>query len=111
MNITDSAFGGLGVFSRVYGTLGVGIDTAFVERFRVETSGFEPQYGQSQGGIVNIITRSGGREWRGSVSGFFQPGSLEGHAQAAGRHTRQQGRVSGAVRTSGTWASTSAARS
>lgn len=77
VNITDSSFGGLGVFSRVYGTLGVGINTAFVEEVQVKTGGFEPQYGQSQGGIVNIITRSGGREWRGSVSGFFQPGSLE----------------------------------
>src|SRR6185503_1398019 len=69
VNITDSSFGGLGVFSRVYGTLGVGINTAFVEEVQVKTGGFEPQYGQSQGGIVNIITRSGGREWRGSVSG------------------------------------------
>jgi len=77
VNITDSSFGGLGVFSRVYGTLGVGINTAFVEEVQVKTGGFEPQYGQSQGGIVNIITRSGGREWRGSVSGFLQPGSLE----------------------------------
>jgi hypothetical protein len=77
VNITDSSFGGLGVFSRVYGTLGVGINTAFVEEVQVKTGGFEPQYGQSQGGIVNIITRSGGREWRGSVSGFWQPGSME----------------------------------
>ena len=77
VNITDSSFGGLGVFSRVYGTLGVGINTAFVEEVQIKTGGFEPQYGQSQGGIVNIITRSGGREWRGSVSGYLQPGSLE----------------------------------
>jgi outer membrane receptor for ferrienterochelin and colicin len=77
VNITDSSFGGLGVFSRVYGTLGVGINTAFIEEVQVKTGGFEPQYGQSQGGIINIITRSGGREWRGSVSGFFQPGGLE----------------------------------
>jgi hypothetical protein len=77
VNITDSSFGGLGVFSRVYGTLGVGINTAFVEEVQVKTGGFEPQYGQSQGGIINIITKSGGREWRGSVSGYFQPGDLE----------------------------------
>ncbi len=77
VNITDSAFGGLGVFSRVYGTLGVGINTAFIEEVQVKTGGFEPQYGQAQGGIINIITKSGGREWRGSVSGFIQPGSLE----------------------------------
>src|SRR5258706_14041920 len=77
VNITDSAFGGLGVFSRSYGTLGVGINTAFIEEVQVKTGGFEPQYGQSQGGIVNIITKSGGREWRGSLSGFMQPSALE----------------------------------
>ena len=62
VNITDSAFGGLGIFSRVYGTLGVGINTAFIKEVQVKTGGFEPQYGQSQGGIVNIITQSGGHE-------------------------------------------------
>jgi hypothetical protein len=77
VNITDSSFGGLGVFSRVYGTLGVGINTAFIEEVQVKTGGFEPQYDQSQGGIINIITKSGSREWRGSVSGFMQPGGLE----------------------------------
>src|SRR5262245_41032881 len=59
VNITDSAFGGLGVFSRNFGTIGVGINTAFIKEVQVKTGGFEPQYGQSQGGIVNIITQSG----------------------------------------------------
>ena len=77
VNITDSSFGGLGVFSRVYGTLGVGINSSYIEDVQVKTGGFEPQYGQSQGGIVNIITKSGGREFRGSVFGYMQPGSLE----------------------------------
>src|SRR5262245_22204110 len=31
VNITDSAFGGLGVFSRNFGTIGVGINTAFIK--------------------------------------------------------------------------------
>src|SRR5437867_6774860 len=77
VNITDSAFGGLGVFSRVYGTLGVGINTSYIEEVQVKTGGFEPQYGQSQGGIVNIITKSGGREFRGSAYAYMQPGGLE----------------------------------
>lgn len=77
VNITDSSFGGLGVFSRVYGTLGVGINSSYIEEVQVKTGGFEPQYGQSQGGIVNIITKSGGREFRGSVYGYLQPGGLE----------------------------------
>jgi hypothetical protein len=77
VNITDSAFGGLGVFSRQYGTLGVGINTSYIKEVQVKTAGFEPQYGQSTGGIVNIITKSGGTEYHGSIFSFFQPESFE----------------------------------
>ena len=78
VSITDSAFGGLGVFSRSYGTLGVGINTAFIKEVQVKTGGFEPQYGQAQGGIVNIITQSGGNEYHGAVYGFARPKAFEG---------------------------------
>jgi hypothetical protein len=77
VNITDSAFGGLGVFSRQYGTLGVGINTSYIKEVQVKTAGFEPQYGQATGGIVNIITKSGGTEYHGSIYSFFQPESFE----------------------------------
>src|SRR6185437_707581 len=56
VNITNSAFGGIGTFSRSYGALGTGINTSFIKEVQVKTGGFEPQYGQSIGGIVNIIT-------------------------------------------------------
>ena len=77
VNITDSAFGGLGVFSRVYGTLGTGINTSFIKEVQVKTGGFEPQYGQSQGGIINIVTQSGGNEYHGALYGFARPQSFE----------------------------------
>jgi Carboxypeptidase regulatory-like domain len=77
VNITDSGFGGLGVFSRSYGTLGVGINTQYIKEVQVKTGGFEPQYGQSQGGIVNIITKSGTSDYHGSVYGYFQPKAFE----------------------------------
>ena len=77
VNITDSAFGGIGTFSRSYGALGTGINTAFVKEVQVKTGGFEPQYGQATGGIVNIITQSGGNEFRGAVYGYARPGIFE----------------------------------
>jgi len=77
VNITDASFGGLGVFSRVYGTLGVGINTSYIKEVQVKTGGFEPQYGQAQGGIVNIITKSGTNEYHGSVYGFVRPNAFE----------------------------------
>jgi len=77
VNITDSAFGGIGTFSRFYGALGTGINTSFVKEVQVKTSGFEPQYGQSQGGIVNIITQSGGNKYHGAIYGFARPKRFE----------------------------------
>ena len=77
VNITDSAFGGLGVFSRNFGTIGVGINTAFIKEVQVKTGGFEPQYGQSQGGIINIITQSGGKGFHGALYGYSRPEAFE----------------------------------
>ncbi len=88
VNITDSAFGGLGVFSRLTGRSGVGINTSFIKEVQVKTGGFEPQYGQSQGGIINIITQSGGSEYHGAVYGYAQPQAFEADALPAGRHPR-----------------------
>ncbi|MEP6818418.1 MAG: TonB-dependent receptor, partial [bacterium] len=77
VNITDSAFGGLGTFSRSYGSLGTGINTSFIKEVQVKTGGFEPQYGQSTGGIVNIITKSGTNEFHGAVYGYARPKAFE----------------------------------
>ncbi len=78
VNITNSAFGGIGTFSRVYGALGTGINTSFVKEVQVKTGGFEPQYGQSTGGIVNIITQSGGNAYHGAIYGYARPDIFEG---------------------------------
>ncbi|HKQ90967.1 MAG TPA: TonB-dependent receptor [Blastocatellia bacterium] len=88
VNITDASFGGLGVFSRVYGTLGVGINTSYIQEVQVKTGGFEPQYGQAQGGIVNIITKSGTSEYHGAFYGFSRPNAFE-----AGRQQRDDVRT------------------
>jgi hypothetical protein len=77
VNITDSAFGGLGTFTRVYGSLGTGINTSFIKEVQVKTGGFEPQYGQAQGGIVNIITQSGSNEFHGAFYGYARPNAFE----------------------------------
>ena len=77
VNITDSAFGGIGTFTRNYGSLGTGINTSFIKEVQVKSGGFEPQYGQSTGGIINIVTKSGGNEYRGAVYGYARPNAFE----------------------------------
>src|SRR3954451_1191805 len=77
VNITDGGFGGIGVFSRLYGSLSTGINLSFVKEVQVKTGGFEAQYGKSTGGIVQIVTKSGGNDLHGSIGGFFAPSSFE----------------------------------
>jgi Carboxypeptidase regulatory-like domain len=77
VNITDSAFGGIGTFTRNYGSLGTGINTSFIKEVQVKSGGFEPQYGQSTGGIINIVTKSGGNEFSGAVYGYARPNAFE----------------------------------
>lgn len=71
VSINDPAFGGLGVWARSYGALGSGINQSFVKEVQIKTGGFEPQYGHASGGIVQIVTKSGGTATHGEVSGFF----------------------------------------
>jgi hypothetical protein len=77
VSITDGGFGGIGVYSRMYGSLGSGINLSFVKEVQVKTGGFEAQYGKSTGGIVQIVTKSGSDKFHGSVGGYFGPQQFE----------------------------------
>lgn len=48
----------------------------FIEHIEVKTGGFEAEHGRSMGGIVNVVTRSGGNQFRGSVFSYFTSSSL-----------------------------------
>src|SRR6266705_892490 len=73
VSINDPAFGGLGVWARAYGALGSGINQSFVKEVQIKTGGFEPQYGHASGGIVQIVTKSGGTKTYGEIAGYFHP--------------------------------------
>lgn len=73
VNITDAGYGGLGVWSPVYGSLGTGLNLTFVQEVQVKTGAFEPRYGKGDGGIVQIVTKSGGNSYHGALATFFAP--------------------------------------
>jgi Carboxypeptidase regulatory-like domain len=77
VDITDTSFGGLGTYNRSYGSLGTGINLSFIKEVQVKTGGYEPQYGKSTGGIVQIVTKSGSNQFHGALTGFFAPQSFE----------------------------------
>ncbi len=78
VNITETGFGGVGSYNSTYGSLGTGVTVDFIKETQVKTGGFEAEYGQATGGVVNVVTKSGSNEFNGAVFGYFRPGALEG---------------------------------
>jgi hypothetical protein len=78
VNITNQGFGALGVFTPTFGSIGTGVTTDFIKETQVKTAGFEAEYGQATGGVVNVVTRSGSNAFHGSVFGYWRPPALEG---------------------------------
>ncbi|RMF74812.1 MAG: hypothetical protein D6738_05410, partial [Acidobacteria bacterium] len=78
VNITDSGYGGVGTYSIVFGSLGSGITTDFLEEIQVKTAGFEAEYGQALGGVINGVVKSGTNELQGALRAYLTPKSWEG---------------------------------
>jgi hypothetical protein len=76
-NVTDPAYGGFGTYSRVFGPKGNGINFDFIQEVQVLSGGFEAEYGQALGGVVNVLTKSGGNAYHGSVYSYFAPQQFE----------------------------------
>ena len=75
VTITDQAYGSLGTYNVNHGSLGTGINLAFIKEVDVKSYGFEAQYGKAQGGIVQMVTKSGSNSYHGAVGAYAGPGS------------------------------------
>jgi hypothetical protein len=76
VSINDAGYGGLGVYSPSYGSLGTGINLSFIQEVQVKTGAFEPKYGKANGGIVQIVTKSGGSTYHGALAAYFAPDAM-----------------------------------
>src|SRR6185369_10293145 len=54
-----------------YGTSGTNLTMNFVEEVQVMTGGYSAEYGRSTGGVFNVITKSGGNDFRGDAFGYY----------------------------------------
>jgi outer membrane receptor protein involved in Fe transport len=77
VNITNQGYGALGSYSIVFGSLGNGTPFDFMQEVQVKTGGYEAEYGQATGGVVNVITKSGSNNLRGTIFGYSRPESME----------------------------------
>jgi hypothetical protein len=77
VNITNQGYGALGSYSVIFGSLGNAVPFDFFKEVQVKTGGYEAEFGQSMGGVVNVITKSGTNSIRGSAFGYTRPTGLE----------------------------------
>lgn len=63
-----------------YGFQGKELNFEFIEAVDVKAGGYEAEYGKSTGGIINVITKSGGNEFHGDVFGYHDSDSLQSSA-------------------------------
>ena len=68
---------GSDVQERMNGGTGVVPNLDSIEEFRLLTNNFDPEYGNYNGGIVNVVTKSGSDLFRGNGFEFFRDTSLD----------------------------------
>ncbi|MGH9464243.1 MAG: TonB-dependent receptor, partial [Thermoanaerobaculia bacterium] len=60
-----------------FGFQGKELNFEFIEAIDVKTGGYEAEFGRSTGGIINVITKSGGNEFHGDVFAYYDDDSLQ----------------------------------
>ncbi|HEY3203425.1 MAG TPA: TonB-dependent receptor [Thermoanaerobaculia bacterium] len=60
-----------------YGSQGKELNFEFIQEVDVKTGGYQAEFGRATGGIINVITKSGGNEFHGDVFGYYDADSLQ----------------------------------
>ena len=68
---------GINTTNLEYGLEGKELNFEFIQEIEVKTGGYEAEYGRATGGIINVITKSGGNEFHGDLFGYFNDQSLQ----------------------------------
>lgn len=76
VNVTNGGYGALGSYSIVFGSLGNGTPYDFIQEVQVKTAGYEAEFGQATGGVLNVVTKSGSNQFNGSAFAYARPHSL-----------------------------------
>lgn len=72
---------GVNTTNMEYGFQGKELNFEFISEVDVKTGGYEAEYGRSTGGIINVITKSGGNQFSGDVFGYHDSDSLQSNAK------------------------------
>jgi outer membrane receptor protein involved in Fe transport len=62
---------GVNTTNVVKATQGKDINSEFIEEVEVKTGGYQAEYGRNTGGVINVITKSGGNTFHGGIFGYY----------------------------------------
>src|SRR5262249_47896942 len=62
---------GVNTTNVIKGMQGKDLNTEFIQEVEVKTGGYQAEYGRNTGGVVNVITKSGGNEFHGGAFGYY----------------------------------------
>ncbi|HKD16746.1 MAG TPA: carboxypeptidase regulatory-like domain-containing protein, partial [Thermoanaerobaculia bacterium] len=62
---------GVNTTNVIKGIQGKDINNEFIQEVEVKTSGYQAEYGRNTGGVVNVITKSGGNDFHGGIFGYY----------------------------------------
>ncbi|MEO8181001.1 MAG: TonB-dependent receptor [Deltaproteobacteria bacterium] len=64
---------GLSVGDPGFGYNGTPLGVDFIKEATIVTGGYLPEYGRGGGGVLDVVTKSGSNEFRGSVFSYYSP--------------------------------------
>ncbi len=73
---------GVNTTNAEYGFQGKELNFEFIQEVDVKTGGYEAEFGRSTGGIINVITKSGGNEFHGDLFGYNFNDSLQSNSKS-----------------------------
>ena len=66
---------GINTTNVLKGSQGKAINNEFIQEVEVKTGGYQAEYGRAMGGIINVITKSGGNEFHGDAFAYYDSSS------------------------------------
>ncbi|HEU5248901.1 MAG TPA: TonB-dependent receptor [Thermoanaerobaculia bacterium] len=72
---------GINTTNVMRGFQGKTINPESMQEVEIKTGGYQAEYGRALGGVINVITKSGGNEFHGDVFGHFNSRSMRAEAE------------------------------
>ncbi|HMF09438.1 MAG TPA: TonB-dependent receptor [Thermoanaerobaculia bacterium] len=90
---------GVNTTNVIRGFQGKAINSEFIQEIEIKTGGYQAEYGRALGGVVNVITKSGGNEFHGDGFLYYDNYSLQATQEVNSSDIFDGMRVSGYHRT------------